>query len=384
MKYGFVKVAAAIPTVKVAHCKYNTERIENLMAQAEGLGVEVVCFPELCVTAYTCQDLFHQQLLLEEAEAALLKLMAFSHSLNVVAIVGAPLSMDGTLFNCAVVIHRGKIVGVVPKTFLPDYNEFYEQRWFASSSVIKDTVLRFCGQSVPMGAHLLFDSGRCTFGVEICEDLWAPVPPSSYLALQGAEVVFNLSASNEVIGKSAYVRRLVAGQSARCLAGYVYAGAGFGESTQDLVFPGRAYVAENGKVLAEGQRFKLDEQLVVCEIDVECLRRERRHNTTFTASRQMLRDCPPYRVVDLEPVSIPEERQQGLSRTVSPHPFVPEGGELDARCEEIMSIQVAGLAQRVVHTDAKTVVLGISGGLDSTLALRVWRPSTALAATAGA
>lgn len=371
MKYGFVKVAAAVPHVRVADCKYNTEQIENLMAQAEGQGIEVLCFPELCVTAYTCQDLFHQQLLLEDAEAALLKLMAFSHSLNVVTIIGAPLSLDGVLFNCAVVIHRGKIVGVIPKTYLPDYNEFYEQRWFASAPVTGDAVLRFCGQSVPMGAHLLFDTGHCTFGVEICEDLWAPIPPSSYLTLQGAELVFNLSASNEVVGKSAYTRSLVASQSARSLSGYVYAGAGFGESTQDLVFSGRAYVAENGRIMAEGQRFKLDDQLVVSEIDVESLRYERRHNTTFSHSKQLTCPSQSYRVVELEPVSIPEERQQGLSRTVSPRPFVPEGDELDARCEEILSIQATGLAQRVAHTKAKTIVVGISGGLDSTLALLV-------------
>ena len=371
MKYGFVKVAAAVPTVRVADCKYNTEQVENLMARAEGMGVEVMVFPELCLTAYTCQDLFHQQLLLEEAEASLLKLMDFSHSLNVVAIVGAPLSLDGTLYNCAVVFHRGKVVGVVPKTYLPAYNEFYEPRWFDSAAGLPDSVLHFCGQSVPMSARLLFDTGRFVFGIEVCEDLWAPVPPSSLQALRGAEVIFNLSACDEVVGKTAYVRRLIEGQSARCLSGYVYAGSGYGESTQDIVFPGRAYVAENGRVLAEGQRFLLDDQLVVSEIDVECLRHDRRHNTTFAASRKALAGAPAFRVIELDPVSIPEERQQGLGRKINPLPFVPAGEELDRRCEEILCIQAAGLAQRVEHTKAKTVVLGISGGLDSTLALLV-------------
>ena len=183
MKYGFIKVAAAVPGVKVADCKYNTAQIEALMARAEGLGVELLCFPELCVTAYTCQDLFHQQLLLDEAEFALLKLLEFSHSLNVVTVVGVPLNYEGILLNCAVVIHRGKIMGIVPKTYLPNYNEFYEQRWFASAESVRDTQYRFCGQTVPLGSRLLFDTGHCTFGVEICEDLWAPVPPSSRLAL---------------------------------------------------------------------------------------------------------------------------------------------------------------------------------------------------------
>ncbi len=370
MKYGFVKVAAAVPHVRVADCKYNTEQIESLMARAEGLGIELVCFPELSLTAYTCQDLFHQQLLLDQAEAALLKLMEFSHALNVVTVVGAPISFEGTLLNCAVVFHRGKMVGVVPKTFLPNYNEFYEQRWFASASSFPRATLRFCGQTVPLGSHLLFDTGHFTFGVEICEDLWAPVPPSSRLALAGAEVVLNLSASNELVGKSRYTRRLVEGQSARLLAGYVYAGAGFGESTQDVVFSGRAYVAENGTVLAEAQRFSLDDQLVVSEIDVERLRMERRTNTSFAAARAMTATAD-YLTVELDPVSIPEERQQGLTRPVDPHPFVPEGDELDERCEEILSIQAEGLAQRLVHTRAKTLVVGVSGGLDSTLALLV-------------
>ena len=371
MKYGFIKVAAAVPGVKVADCKYNTAQIEALMARAEGLGVELLCFPELCVTAYTCQDLFHQQLLLDEAEFALLKLLEFSHSLNVVTVVGVPLNYEGILLNCAVVIHRGKIMGIVPKTYLPNYNEFYEQRWFASAESVRDTQYRFCGQTVPLGSRLLFDTGHCTFGVEICEDLWAPVPPSSRLALSGAEIILNLSASNEIIGKSLYTRKLVESQSARLLAGYVYAGAGFGESTQDVVFSSRAYVAENGHILAESKRFLMNDQLVISEVDVERLRMERRVNTSFASAKQYLTDRLTCRTVELDPVSIPEERQSGLSRRVDPAPFVPRGGELDERCEEILSIQAEGLAQRVAFTQAKTVVVGISGGLDSTLALLV-------------
>lgn len=368
MYKGFIKVAAAIPSVRVADCQYNTEQTESLMAQAEGLGVEIVCFPELGLTAYTCQDLFQQQLLLEEAETALLKLMEFSRNLSVVSIVGVPVAYGGNLYNCAAVIQCGKIHGLVPKTYIPNYKEFYEKRWFASAASLPESaVLRFCGQNIPLSPRMVFSTGRCTFGIELCEDLWSVVPPSSELALQGAEVIFNLSASNELIGKSGYLRSLILSQSARCLSGYVYAGCGFGESTQDLVFGGRAYIAENGQMLAEGARFSMKEQLVVSEIDIESLRTDRRVNTSFASGRG---SAAEYCEVELDPVEMPVERF-ALTRAVNPLPFVPEGKELDERCEEILCIQSEGLAKRIVHTRAKTVVVGISGGLDSTLALLV-------------
>lgn len=370
MKYGFVKVAAAVPRVKVADCNYNTEQMENLIAQAEGQGVEVICFPELSVTSYTCQDLFHQQLLLEEAETSLLKLVEFCRSLNIIAIVGAPLSFKGMLLNVAVIIHKGKILGVVPKTYLPNYNEFYEHRWFASGASLENTKLKFCGQNVLVGTHLLFEATHFTFGVEICEDLWSVVPPSSKLALAGAEIIFNLSASNDIVGKSRYVENLVEGQSARALAGYVYSGCGFGESTQDLVFAGRAYIAENGHILSSLQRFQMEDQMLINEIDVERLRMERRINTTFSAGRALLGDVEKYVTIEMDPVIIPEERFN-LTRMVDPLPFIPTGRELDLRCEEILHLQAQGLAQRIVHTKAQTVVVGVSGGLDSTLALLV-------------
>lgn len=370
MKYGFVKVAAAVPRVKVADCNYNTEQIENLIAQAEGQGVEVICFPELSVTSYTCQDLFHQQLLLEEAETSLLKLVEFCRSLNIIAIVGAPLSFKGMLLNVAVIIHKGKILGVVPKTYLPNYNEFYEHRWFASGASLENTKLKFCGQNVLVGTHLLFEATHFTFGVEICEDLWSVVPPSSKLALAGAEIIFNLSASNDIVGKSRYVENLVEGQSARALAGYVYSGCGFGESTQDLVFAGRAYIAENGHILSSLKRFQMEDQMLINEIDVERLRMERRINTTFSAGRALLGDVEKYVTIEMDPVIIPEERFN-LTRMVDPLPFIPAGRELDLRCEEILHLQAQGLAQRIVHTKAQTVVVGVSGGLDSTLALLV-------------
>lgn len=369
MKNGFLTVAAAVSKVNVADCHYNTAQIESLMARAEGMGVEIMCFPELCVTGYTCQDLFQQQVLLEEAEASLLRLMEFSRNLNVVAIIGVPLAYQGMLFNCAAVIQRGKIHGFVPKTYIPNYKEFYEQRWFTAGSVLPaDTTLKFCGQNVPMCTQLLFSFADMTFGIELCEDLWAVVPPSSALSLSGAEVIFNLSASNELIGKAQYLQSLVETQSARCIAGYVYCASGWGESTQDLVFGGRAYIAENGRMLNRGHRFLMDEQLVVSEIDIERLRTERRVNTSFAAGfRQLGKPCVE---VELEPVTTPAERFK-LTRHVDPLPFVPDGEELDMRCEEILCIQSEGLARRIAHTNAKTVVLGISGGLDSTLALLV-------------
>lgn len=370
MKYGFVKVAAAVPRVKVADCSYNTDRIEDLIKQAENLGVEVICFPELSVTSYTCQDLFHQQLLLEEAETSLLRVVECCRTLNIIAIVGAPLSLRGMLLNVAVVIHKGKILGVVPKTYLPNYNEFYERRWFASGAPLENAHLKFCGQNVLLGTHLLFEATHFTFGVEICEDLWSVVPPSSKLALAGAEIIFNLSASNDIVGKSSYVRKLVEGQSARALAGYIYAGCGFGESTQDLVFAGRAYIAENGHILSSLKRFQMGDQMLINEIDVERLRMERRINTTFSSGRALFDDVNNYVSIEMDPVIIPEECFS-LTRVVDPLPFIPTGEELDLRCEEILHLQAQGLAQRIVHTKAQTVVVGVSGGLDSTLALLV-------------
>lgn len=370
MKYGYVKVAAGVPGVSLADPSTNTTAIQNMMLQAESKGVEILCLPELCITGYTCQDLFAQQTLLDATEASLLKLMEFSRNLKVVTLVGAPILYKGMLFNCAAVIQSGRIMGFVPKTYLPNYKEFYEQRWFASASVLPDEggVIHFMGQTVPIKRGLLFEATHCCFGIELCEDLWAPIPPSDHLAVSGADIIFNLSASNELVGKATYLRSLVATQSARLLAGYVYAGAGYGESTQDLVYGGRAYIAENGHILSEGQRFTMNEQLVVSEIDVELLRAERRVNTTFAAAYQLhaYKETTP---IELEhfTTNIPFS----LSRSVDPHPFIPTGVELDHRCEEILFIQSEGLARRIDHTHAKTVTIGISGGLDSTLALLV-------------
>lgn len=367
MNYGFVKVASAVPSVKVADCRYNILQIESLIAQAEGKGIEVICFPELSITAYTCGDLFSQQLLLDEAEMALISLLDFTRSLNIISIVGFPLPYRGTLLNCATVIQKGKILGLVPKTYLPNYKEFYEQRWFSSGTTFPDSSVKICGQQVPLGNNLIFQSSNFSFGVEICEDVWAPIPPSSIAALRGAEIIFNLSADNEGIGKHQYLKSLLAQQSARCLSGYVFSGCGFGESSQDLVFAGKAFIYENGSLLCEGERFSLKEQLITSEIDVERLRMERQVNTTFAANMNQC-DLSQVRYIDTELI-VPKEFK--LSRTFDPSPFVPKGEALNERCKEIFAIQTQGLAKRLVHTHAQNVIVGISGGLDSTLALLV-------------
>ena len=368
MNYGFVKVAAAVPRVKIADCKYNAGQLESLIAIADGKGVQIITFPEMCITAYTCGDLFGQQLLLEEAEMGLMQILNNTRQLDIISILGMPIAVNSTVINAAVVIQKGKILGVVPKTYLPNYKEFYEQRWFTSALQVAEDNVRLCGQIVPMGTNLLFETSDTTFGIEICEDLWSTIPPSSTLALQGAEILFNLSADNEGIGKHGYLRSLISQQSARCIAGYVFSSCGFGESTTDVVFAGNGLIYENGSELAHNKLFSLEEQLVISEIDVERLRAERRINTTFAASKGTVpSDKKPLRIT----TEFVNSKELNLTRTFDMHPFVPQGETLNERCEEVFSIQVAGLAQRLVHTGAKTAVIGISGGLDSTLALLV-------------
>lgn len=373
MQNGFIKVAAAVPRLQVTDCRYNIEQMEALMVRADSLGVEIVCFPELGLTGYTCQDLFAQQTLLEESEAALLRLMEFSRNVDVISIVGLPVVYDGMLFNCGAVLRHGKVWGFVPKTFLPNYKEFYEKRWFTPAPALPaDAVVQFCGQNIPLSPRLVFTYAGVKFGLELCEDLWAVTPPSAALSVAGAEIIFNLSASNELVGKANYLRCLVETQSARCLAGYVYSGSGWGESSQDLVFAGRAYIAENGHLLAEGNRFELDSQLTVSEIDVERLRVERRMNTSFADSRRLQSDFKTINIeIDENELTTAADERFTLTRTVDPLPFVPTGNALDERCEEILFMQSGGLARRIEHIGCKTVVVGISGGLDSTLALLV-------------
>ncbi|MCR5469770.1 MAG: NAD(+) synthase [Prevotella sp.] len=366
MKYGFVNVAAAVPTVKVADVDYNVQQVESLIAQAEGRGIEVVVFPELCITGYTCQDLFKEQLLLDRAEQGIIMLLDFTRKLDVISIVGAPVVINGLLYNCAVVIQGGNILGIVPKTYLPNYAEFYEKRWFASAQDLNPIDLYFAGNSVRVSVEpqVFVTSDGMKFGVEICEDVWAPIPPSNNLALAGADIIFNLSASDELIGKHAYLKSLLAQQSARTVSGYVYASCGFGESTQDVVYGGNALIYENGKLLVEGSRFSIQPQIQMCQIDIEKLRVERRQNTTFINAQRgaMAREiqCRLITPRDFE-----------LLRHIDSHPFIPKEEDMQTSCEEILNIQVAGLAKRLYHINGTKAVIGISGGLDSTLALLV-------------
>lgn len=366
MNYGFLKVAAAIPQISVGDCKYNVNRIEKLITTANNKQVQIISFPELCVTGYSCADLFAQQFLLNEAENALKHLLHQTRDLNIIAILGMPIYVDSLLLNAAVVIRKGKILGIVPKTYLPNYKEFYEQRWFAPAEALSRKQMTLCGQTVSIGTNLLFNAFDTTFAIEICEDLWSTIPPSSYLTLQGAEVIFNLSADNEGVGKHNYLLSLISQQSARCLSGYVFASSGFGESTTDVVFAGNGLIYENGSLLARSERFSMEEQIVISEIDVEHLRTERRINKTFAASKASTQTQEPT-VISVETT----EREFDITRTIDPHPFIPAGPELAQRCEEVFAIQVAGLCKRILHTHAQTAVIGISGGLDSTLALLV-------------
>ena len=366
MKYGFVKVAAAVPAVKVADVDYNVQQIESIIAQAEGRGVEVIVFPELCITGYTCQDLFKEQLLLDRAESAVITLLDFTRKLDIISIVGLPVVINGLLYNCAAVIQGGQLLGIIPKTYLPNYAEFYEKRWFASAQDLHPSAFYFAGTSVTVSAEpkLFVTTYGMKFGVEICEDVWAPIPPSNNLALSGADIIFNLSASNELIGKHAYLKSLLAQQSARTISGYVYASSGFGESTQDLVYGGNAMIFENGHLLVEGDRFCFSPQLQQCQIDIEKLRVERRQNTTFINAQRHSHALE----IPCKPI---QERDFELQRAIDPHPFIPKNEDMQSACEEILNIQVAGLAKRLYHINAKKAVIGISGGLDSTLALLV-------------
>ena len=377
MKYGFIKVATAIPEVRIADTKFNLEAIEKQIVMAEGQGVEIIVFPEFCITGYTCQDLFRQQQLLDDAERAMLRLLDFTRQLDIIAIVGTPVSVGSILLNCAVVVQHGKILGIVPKTYLPNYAEFYEKRWFASAFDMSPTKVHYAGQLLPITPEpqIYRTADGVKFGIEICEDIWSPIPPSSVLTLDGAEIIFNLSASTEQIGKHSYLEALLAQQSARTLSAYVYSSCGFGESTQDVVFGGNAFVYENGVQLAPAKRFQMESQVVICDIDIEKLRSERRLNTTFVNAQHNLFVLPvgagtyEKKYIDCMPKEN-AEREFVLNRNIAPQPFL-QGETIDAACEEAFNIQVTGLAKRLLHIKCKTVVLGISGGLDSTLALLV-------------
>jgi NAD+ synthase (glutamine-hydrolysing) len=364
MNHGFVRIAAAIPAVKVGDCHFNMTSIRKLMQQAADMKVDVVVFPELSLTSYTCADLFFQEKLQNDAQIALQELLFETYDLDIVAIAGMPWRIKDQLFNVAVVIDSGRIIGIVPKTHLPNHNEFYEKRWFQPSTANRTKAVLFNDTEIPFGTDLLFEHSGFSFGIEICEDLWVPQPPSTQHCLHGAEIIFNLSATNELIGKHAYLRQLIEQQSARLNAGYVYASAGFGESSTDVVYAGNGLIAENGKMIASSERFSFDPQLVVTEIDIDKLKAERLKNTNFYADT----NSTEYRSVQC---SGGRQIVSELSRKIAKHPFVPSAENRAAHCEEIFSIQVGGLAKRWKHTGAKSLVAGISGGLDSTLALLV-------------
>lgn len=375
MNFGFVRVAAAVPAVKVADVKYNVEQIKNIILDAEKQHVDVVVFPELCITGYSCQDLFYQKLLLKQAENAVKELIEFTCGKKVVAIVGVPVDTGKILLNCAAVIYNGWFDGLVAKNYLPNYGEFYEKRWFASvQDYAEENPIHYAGHDVELSKkpHLFQLRSGARFGIEICEDLWAPVPPSNHLALAGADIIFNQSASDELIGKHDYLKSLVAQQSARTISAYVYSSCGFGESTQDVVYGGNAMIYENGTLLAEGERFSFEPQLVISEVDVERLRAERMRNTTFVNAQGTEPEALCTLLDQDDDTTASEQMADILKfRTVDAHPFIPKSENMQRSCEEIFNIQVAGLAKRLVQTCSKTAIIGISGGLDSTLALLV-------------
>lgn len=372
---GFVRVAVASPALRVADVDFNVTAIRSAMERAADAGASLILFPELGVTAYTCADLFYQTLLLQAARNALGTLAKATADSHIVAIVGLPLLQDGKIFNCAAFLSQGQVVGIVPKTYLPSTQEYYESRWFASARSARFDTVNIGGENVPFGTDLIFRAEnlpQCVIGLEICEDLWAINTPSSDKALAGATILLNPSASDDTLGKSEYRRQLVAHQAGRCLAAYLYAGASANESTTDVVFAGHSLIAENGTLLAETERFHFDTQFVTADIDVERLTNERTKNTSFAQQVALQK----YRTVEFH---LPEpqtdnsaEHPYVLERPIARTPFVPNDPVQRAEhCREVFALQATGLAKRLKHTSVKTVTLGLSGGLDSTLALLV-------------
>ncbi len=363
MKNGFVKVAAATPDIRVADVEFNTQNIINAMEEAQKNGAKILVFPELCVTGYTCSDLFDHSVLLKASRKALLEIAENTNDKDMLVFVGAPLEVNGKLYNVAAAMNQGEIIGFTTKTFLPNYGEFYEMRQFTPGpQTVRE--ITFEGKKIPFGPQILFQAEgmeELVVAAEICEDVWSPIPPSIQAALEGATVIVNCSASDETIGKDTYRRALISGQSARLISGYIYANAGEGESTTDLVFGGHNIIAENGTILKESSRYV--NEIIYSELDLQRITGERRKNTTF----QPLDEETLVRV----PFTI-EETKTFLTRTFPKKPFVPSDEQTRAqRCEEILTIQAMGLKKRLAHTNARTAVVGISGGLDSTLALLV-------------
>lgn len=363
MRHGFIKVAAATPDIRVADVDYNKGQIIKQMDEAADAGAKIIVFPELCITGYTCSDLFLQDILLNSAKKALVEIAEYTKNLDALVFVGVPIAVGGELYNVAAALNHGNILGFTTKSFLPNYGEFYEMRQFRPGPNKAEKIL-FGGKEIPFGPQLLFVEKQMTnliVSAEICEDVWSPVPPSIEAAREGATVIVNCSASDETIGKASYRESLISGQSARLISGYIYANAGEGESTTDLVFGGHNLIAENGTILAEAKRFS--NGIIYTEFDVQKIANERRKNTTFTETQEHVLPRIPFGLEQTETI---------LTRTFPSRPFVPRDDQERAkRCEEILTIQAMGLKKRLAHTHAKSAVVGISGGLDSTLALLV-------------
>ena len=363
MRHGFIKVAAATPDIRVADVDYNKGQIIKQMDEAAEAGAKIIVFPELCITGYTCSDLFLQDILLNSAKKALVKIAEHTKNLDALVFVGVPIAVGGELYNVAAALNHGNILGFTTKSFLPNYGEFYEMRQFRPGPKKAEKIL-FGGKEIPFGPQLLFVENQIAnliVSAEICEDVWSPVPPSIEAAREGATVIVNCSASDETIGKASYREALISGQSARLISGYIYANAGEGESTTDLVFGGHNLIAENGTILAEAKRFS--NGIIYTEFDVQKIANERRKNTTFTETQEHVLPRIPFGLEQTETI---------LTRTFPSRPFVPRDDQERAkRCEEILTIQAMGLKKRLAHTHAKSAVVGISGGLDSTLALLV-------------
>lgn len=365
MKTGFIKIAAVSPAVTVGNVEKNCNEIINMLEKAKNQRIQIAVFPELSLCGYTCGDLFHQKTLIDACYSGIMKICEYSKAFNGYIAVGSPIKYNGKLYNCAVMINNGKVLGIVPKTYIPNYNEYYELRWFESGKGVSGVVNLSDNQTAVIDSGLIFSVNEDTkIGIEICEDLWAPCPPSIALAQQGANIILNLSASNEAVTKNDYRKSLVKQQSARLFCAYAYASAGVGESTTDLVFSGACTVAENGSLLAEGQRFSLDGTMAVADIDIDKLNAMRQLQNTFT--------CDNSGNTVLADKELPFLDEAYIERYFDPNPFVPsDDRERDERCREILAIQSSGLAKRMLHTKTQKLVLGISGGLDSTLALLV-------------
>ena len=366
-KFGYVRVAASVPELKVANVEFNTKEVIKEIKTLDKEGVQIVTFPELCLTGYTCADLFSQDILITKSKEAIKEVIDSTKLLDIISIIGAPIVCDNQLFNCGVVINKGEILGVVPKTYIPNYGEFYEKRWFSTSNTLTSKTINLFGKEVPIGIDLVFrdiNDSKFTFGIEICEDLWSPKAPSVEAALNGATMIFNLSASNEVIGKAQYRRNLINMQSAKNVCAYIYSSSGVNESSTDLVFSGYAGISENGSMLVENERFNFKTNHIISDVDIQRLMNNRIKDISFMG----IGAINNYRVIDIDL----KDNNNDLKRIYDAYPFVPSNEDKRAeRCSEIINIQACGLAKRIKHTGMKKCVIGISGGLDSTLAFLV-------------